>query len=227
MTANNLLKAISQAPLFNGLPEKQLYDIRKIAVQKQFAKGEMIFLDGDSSNGFYLVVSGMVKIFKLSSEGKEQILHFFGPGEPIGEVPVFSGRPFPANAEALNPCELIFIPRQDFVNLIRGNPSLSLNMLAVLSMRLREFTVQIESLSLKEVPARLAAYLLYLSAEQEENKTVSLSISKGQLASLLGTIPETLSRIFSRMTEQGLIEVRGRTIHLMDREGLETLSENG
>lgn len=222
-----LLEIISQAPLFSGLPEDQLRDIRKIAVKKDVNKGETIFFEGDACNGFYLVVSGKIKIFKLSLEGKEQILHFFGPGEPIGEVPVFSGQPFPANAEAVAKSHLTFFPRQAFVDLISDNPSLSLNMLAILSKRLRQFTVQIENLSLKEVPARLASYLTYLAEEQGETDAVTLTISKGQLASLLGTIPETLSRIFSKMTDQNLIQVNGRTIQLTDPTGLEELSENG
>ena len=87
-------------------------------------------------------------------------------------------------------------------------------------MRLRRFASQIESLSLKEVPARLASYLLYLSEEQNSPDKVELNISKGQLASLLGTIPETLSRIFARMSEDGLIEVQGRAILLLDRREL-------
>jgi len=102
-----------------------------------------------------------------------------------------------------------------------------MNMLAVLSKRLREFTVQVENLSLKEVPGRLAAYLVYLADEQQNKDNITLSISKGQLASLLGTIPETLSRIFSRMAELNLIEMDGRNIKLLDRSGLEKLAEHG
>lgn len=99
-------------------------------------------------------------------------------------------------------------------------------MLAVLSYRLRQFTVQVENLSLKEVPARLAAYLLRLH-EQQNKAWVTLPISKGQLASLLGTIPETLSRIFAKMTTMGLIAVERRNIHLVDPDGLEALALGG
>jgi len=94
-------------------------------------------------------------------------------------------------------------------------------------MRLREFTMQIEHLALKEVPGRIASYILYVSEEQESSNHIELEISKGQLASLLGTIPETLSRIFSKMSSQGLIEVEGRTIWLLDRQGLTDLAESG
>ena len=223
----NISEIISAVPLFEGLPDDQLHEIKKIAVSRQFVKGETIFSEGDPGDGFYVIAEGLVKIYKISSEGKEQILHIFGAGEPFGEVPVFTDQPFPANAEAIAKSRLLFFPRDAFVDLITGNPSLALNMLAVLSMRLRQFTVQIENLSLKEVPGRLASYLIYLAGEQDREDSVRLNISKNQLASLLGTIPETLSRIFSKMTDMKLIEVEGKNIKLLDRAGLITLAEHG
>ncbi|OQX28393.1 MAG: transcriptional regulator [Desulfobacteraceae bacterium IS3] len=215
---------ISNTLLFGGLPENQMREIEKIAVEKSFKKGEIIFSEGDEGHGFFVVIRGTVKIFKVSPEGKEQILHIFGPGEPFGEVPVFSGSSFPASAQAIADTSLLFFPRKDFVDLISANPSLALNMLAVLSLRLRQFTVQVEHLSLKEVPARLAAYLLGLSDKQKNPDAVTLHISKGHLASLLGTIPETLSRTFAKMAGQNLIEVKGRHIRLINREALEELA---
>ena len=222
-----ILHIIAEAPLFNGLAEDQLNQVRQIAVDKFYDKGKTIFLDGDDCNGFYIVADGEVKIYKVSFEGKEHILHIYGPGNPFGEVPVFSGRKFPASAQTLLKSHLLFFPRTAFVGLISSNPSLALNMLAVLSMRLRQFTVQIENLSLKEVPGRLASYLLYLTEEQERLDSVTLNISKGQLASLLGTIPETLSRIIGKMNKQHLIEVRGREIKILDFSGMENLAEYG
>ncbi len=211
---------IGASVLFGGLPEEQLEAVVKIGVVKKFGKGEAIFLEGDPGNGFYMVAAGKVKIFKMSFSGKEHILHIFGPGEPFGEVPVFHGKPFPANAEALVKSSLIFFSREQFVALVHAHPTIALNMLAVLSLRLRRFVDQIENLSLKEVPARLAGYLLYLLEEQGSEESVELEISKGQLASLLGTIPETLSRIFAKMSEEGLIDVDGKKIRILDRAAL-------
>jgi len=222
-----ILNIISNTPLFSGLTENQVQEISRITVHKHFQKGESIFLEGDEGDGFYIVIEGNVKIFKLSIEGKEHILHFFGPGEPIGEVPVFSGQRFPANAEAVEPTHLLFFQRTAFIDLIEKNPSLSLNMLAVLSKRLRDFSLKIENLSLKQVPARLASYLILLSAAQGTNDVIRLDISKGQLASLLGTIPETLSRILTKMDNLGYIKVNGRDITLLDKAGLEDLSLYG
>ena len=211
---------LANSLLFNGLPDQQLREMAAISIAKRYRRGESIFFEGDPGIGFYMVASGKVKIFKTSLEGKEQILHIFGPGEPFGEVPVFHGNPFPANAETLNEAQLLFFPRAEFVGLVSANPSLALNMLAMLALRLRRFTTQIENLSLKEVPGRLASYLLYLTEEQERSDRVVLDIPKGQLASLLGTSSETLSRIFAKMTEEGLIRVEGKTIDLLDIERL-------
>ncbi|MCD6297005.1 MAG: Crp/Fnr family transcriptional regulator [Deltaproteobacteria bacterium] len=222
-----LLDTISRVPSFSGLPESQLEELRDIAVDRHFNKGEIIFSDGEKGNGFFVVINGLVKIFKVSSEGKEQIFHIYGPGEPFGQVAVYAGLSYPASSQAISNCHVLFFPRAAFVDLITRIPSLAMNMLAVLSRRLREFTVQVENLSLKEVPGRLAAYLLYLADEEGKEEAVTLSISKGQLASLLGTIPETLSRIFARMTELNLIEMDGRNIKLLNLNGLEELAELG
>jgi CRP-like cAMP-binding protein len=218
---------IAAIPLFEGLPGEQLRDIAGIVEEQAFGKAGMIFSEGDEGAGFYVVASGRVKVFKLSPEGKEQILHIFGPGEPFGEVPVFAGQHFPASAEAMEESLLFFFPRASFVALIRKNPGLALNMLAVLSKRLRVFASLIEDLSLKEVPGRLAAYLLYLSDKERGSRELELTTTKAQLASLLGTIPETLSRILGKMSGQGLIESDGRKIRILDPEAMEDLAQSG
>ncbi|MCF8045208.1 MAG: Crp/Fnr family transcriptional regulator [Desulfarculaceae bacterium] len=185
----------------------------------------MIFSEGDPANGFYIVETGKVKIFKLSFEGKEQILHIYGPGNPFGEVPVFEGKSFPAYATAIKDSNLIFLERDRFVKVLSQTPSLAMTMLGMLSRKLREFTVQIENLSLKEVPARLASYILTLSEEQENGGKVTLPLSKAQLANLIGTTPETLSRMLKKLSDEGFISVQAREISILDAEGLSDYSE--
>lgn len=221
-----LIKQIASIHLFKDLPDEHLNDLAMIVADQVFRKGQLIFSEGDAASGFYVVISGRVKIFKLSMEGKEQILEIFGAGAPIGEVAVFEGKRFPANAESLEDSRLFFFPRNTFLKLIKENPSIALHMLAVLSGRLRRFAALIDDLSLKEVPARLAAYLLYLSETQNSTDNLSLDISKGQLSSLLGTIPETLSRILTKMSSTGLIRSEGlRGIQILDRESLQDLAD--
>ena len=218
------LDQIGAIPLFSGLAEAQLQELAMIVVDQVFRRGQTIFLEGEEGAGFYVVNTGKVKIFKLSPDGKEQILHIFGPGEPFAEVPVFAGQRFPANAEALEESRLFFFPLVGFLELIRRHPSLALNMLAVLSKRLRQLAALVEDLSLKEVPARLAAYLLYQSDRGAGTPEFELEIAKGQLASLLGTIPETLSRILAKLAKEGLIQSSGPRITIVNKLGLQELA---
>ncbi len=174
-----------------------------------------------------MVEKGKIKVFKLSFEGKEQILHIYGPGNAFGEVPVFEGKNFPASSMALEKSSIIFLPRNKFIDIITQTPGLGMNLLADLSRRLRAFTVQIENLSLKEVPARIAAYIITLAKEQENRNQVTLPISKAQLANLIGTTPETVSRMLKKMMEQPYIKVDTKTIFIEDYEGLIELSDSG
>jgi len=220
-----LTDQITAIPLFQGLSRGEYEDLAMIVVDQVIPRGQTIFEEGDEGSGFYVVLSGRVKIFKLSPDGKEQILHILTGGEPFGEVPVFAGEKFPAHAQAMEDSRVFFFPRPAFVDLVKKTPSLALNMLAVLSRRLRKFSSLIEDLSLKEVPGRLAAYLIYLAEGKKGKSEVILEISKNQLASLLGTIPETLSRILAKLTREGFIKPNGpRQIQLLDRKGLEELA---
>lgn len=220
-----MIDIIKEIPLFSQAPPDLQNDLASIAREQSYDKGEIIFSEGDLASGLYVVSSGRVKIFKLGPDGKEQILHIFEKGEPFGEVAVFKGWAFPAYAQAMERSKALIFPRQALIDLIKRNPDLALEMLAVLSFRLRKFTNLIEDLSLKEVPSRLAAYFLYLRDRNEGSVSLELDITKGQLASLLGTIPETLSRILAKMVKQELIDVDGKKVELLAVDRLEDLAD--
>ena len=218
---------LTQIPIFKGLSPKQIETLSNTLVEINFKRDHIIFSEGDEATGFYILISGRIKVFKISLEGKEQILHIFGPGDIFGEVPMFEGNHFPANAETIEKSRLLFFQRSSLIELIKKEPNLAMNMLAALSIRLRQLAHLIEDLSLKEVPGRLAAYLLYLSDRVERNSELKLDIPKGQLASLLGTIPETLSRIFNKTNRKGLIKIKGRKIRLLNKEALKEVAAGG
>lgn len=211
---------VRSIPLFQGLTDDALGMLEGILKEREFARGQSIFNEGSESTGFYIIIKGRVKVYKLSSEGKEQTLHIVGSKELLGAVSAFAGSPYPAYAEAIEKTRVLFFPRKEFLALIQKEPSVVMNMMAKLAMRLQHFTKMIEDLSLKEVPGRLAAHLLYLCGQKGCGNAVEIDISKGQLASLLGTIPETLSRILRRMSERGIIKVSGRKMMLLDKKAL-------
>lgn len=218
---------LKKSLLFSGLEDEHLEEVAAITVKKAFAKGESIFSEGDPALGFYLMAEGTVKLCKTSPEGKEKVLHFSHPGETFAEAAFFGDGKYPAEAKALEKGEALFFPKDGFLGLIERNPRFSLNLIVSMSLMLRRFARQIEELSFAEVPSRLAAYLVDVAerkATTYQGKTyVDLDMKKGELASHLGTVSETLSRTFRKLKEEGIMEVEGSRVTIYDMNRLRGL----
>ena len=220
----NRVRFLSNLPLFRGLSERELETLSGIAVERPYRRGETLFLEGEVALGFFVIFSGKIKIYRLSPEGRELVLHIAGPGDSFAEVPVFEGRHYPASAEAVEASRVLAFPREGLAAAIARDPSLAMNMLAALSGRLREFARKIEDLSLRDVPSRLSAYLLHLSEKAKGADELELDIKKGLLASLLGTKGESLSRILAKMNARGILAVQGKKIRILDRKKLKDIA---
>ena len=194
-----------------------------IARVRDSSRGELLFSDGEKAVGFFVVLDGKVKVYKLSPEGKERILHIIHPGGTFAEAAIFADGLYPAYAEPLQSSKLLFLPKEGFLNLLMDNGRISINMIAGLSKFLRQFANQIEDLTFKDVPSRLARYLMVLSEGVKES--LELPISKSQLASNLGTVSETLSRTLRKLSEDDLISVSGKKVEILDFDRLEELAE--
>jgi CRP/FNR family transcriptional regulator len=216
---------LEQTMLFNGLPNSQLVELAALANARSYDKEESLFHQGEPGSGFFIVQSGRIKVFKLSKDGREQILHIFGEFDHFAEVPALDGKPYPASATAIEAAKVLFFPRQPFLQLLEQQPDLTINLLKSFARHLRHFSNLVDNLTLREVPARLANYLLQLSQQANTAETVTLDLSKGQLAARLGTIPETLSRSFAKLKHQGLLNVKGMQIQLLDLERLRELAD--
>ncbi len=219
---------LKRCPLFAGLKEEDLRRIRSIASVRQVRKGEILFGEREEAKGFYVILSGKVKLYKISQEGKEQILHVVTAPDAFAEAALFSEGSYPAFAEALADSQLLFFPRRNFIRLIEESPQLSINMIVSLSHFLRKFASLIEELSLKEVSSRVAKYLIDLSLrsskEGKNPREVELDLNKSQLASKLGTISETLSRTLAKMKGKEIIDVKKNRIVILKRELLEEMA---
>jgi CRP/FNR family transcriptional regulator, dissimilatory nitrate respiration regulator len=214
--------SLTDIPLFAAMDVDHVRELALRARVVHLSRGEALFLEGDRADGFYVVRSGRLKVYKSSPAGREQILHLVEPGDTVGEVAMFAGQTFPATAEALGRSDAVFIPKRALLDMVTREPEVAMVFLTGLSRRLREFTSLIEALSLREVSGRLAAYLLYQSRNAPGlTAMVVLPMPKAELASLLGTVPETLSRAFQRLSTKGLVSVRGRTIHVKNRPALQ------
>lgn len=205
---------LRKTPIFQDVLDEQLQALANIAIPQTYKKGETLFWEGDAGTGFFIVKSGRIKVFKLANGGKEQILHIFGAEEHFAEVPAFDGGNFPASAAALENSEVVFIPRTAFLMVLQQHPTLAIAMLKTFARHLRRLAHLVDTLSFQEVPERLANYLLMLSDRQNNADIVELDLPKVQLAALLGTIPETLSRAFYKLSQEGIIEMNGTKIKL-------------
>ncbi len=224
-------KILRNSYLFSGVSDSDLEVLAQMAVGKAFARQDTVFWEGREAQGFYILVSGYVKLVKSSLDGKEYILRLVGPGESFAEAAVFSEAPYPATAMALEDCRTLFFPKAPFLRHLAASPTLARNMLATLSRLNLHLTRQLEDLSLKEVSARLARYLLERCQEThgriEAGLTFALPTTKTHLAAYLGTISETLSRTLSRLKGEGVIEVDKGKITIMDPTGLRSLARGG
>ncbi|MAT38802.1 MAG: Crp/Fnr family transcriptional regulator [Ectothiorhodospiraceae bacterium] len=218
----SILDTLRSVFLFESLEEDQLSRVAAIASRVQLQKGEMLFSEGDQARAFFALSSGVVKIFKLAPSGAEFTVHVHKSGDLVAEAAIFDLTVYPAYCQALEPAELLRIPRVDFVELIRADPELALRIMHSYSRRLRTFVMQVEDLSFSDVKARLANYLLRSARKSPDTGalTHTLHISKKELALQLGTSPETLSRTLRALKDEGIIEEQGKSIAVLAPERL-------
>jgi len=200
--------------LCKELNANELDAIVDIILIRTVSRKEVLFFQGDPATGFYTLLSGLVRVYKASPDGKEYTLHIIRPGQMFAEAAIFGSEVFPANSMALEESVVAFFPKDSFINLIAESPQISLKMISALSGFVHDFNQQIEDLSLKEISARLASYLLR-KAKDSGSEILVLETSKSELANSLGTISETLSRNFRKLSELGIIEIDGKNIAIL------------
>lgn len=216
-------RTLRSAALFARLTDEEMGALASRVTRRRFERGAFLFAEGDLCAGLFLVVSGKIRIFKLSSSGREQVLAVEGPGSSFAELPVFDGGNYPASASALETSEILFISRKDFQDFCREHPDVALKVIAVVGSRLRRLVAIIEELSFATVRQRLIALILRLAQTGKASKEgvrVELTKSHQDLAAELGTVRELISRNLSRLQAEGFLEVDGRKIIIKDLSGL-------
>lgn len=221
---NERATVMRKLPFFGSLEESALLKLSEISKLKKADKGLMIFRQGEPADGMYFLVDGSVKIFKLSPDGKEHILHMVKAGQGFAEAALFMPTGYPAYAETLAKSTILFLPKQAFIDLLAKEPMISIGIIASLSGYLRKFADRIEDLALKDVSARFARWVLNRS-EETGRDFWDLDITKGQLAGQLGTVSETMSRTLRRFKEAGWLQVSGKFMKIIDRAMLEKIAQ--
>jgi CRP-like cAMP-binding protein len=225
----NVVAALRNCRLFAELPAADLQRVAELAVVRRCAAGTLLFESGDAADRFYVVAAGRVKVFKLGAQGREQILHVVHPGESFAEAAIFSGGAFPASAATLEASTLLALPAAPFLALLRRDPELMLRLLGGLTLWLRRLVDLVEDLSLRDVQARLAGFLLREAAARSvdlrSGARIPLGTTKALLARRLGTVGETLSRTLLKLQREGAVRTVGRDVLVLDPRRLRALAE--
>ena len=222
-------KQIQDIALFQGLSDEVLEALSRRVLIGTYQPGEMIIAETDLVKAFFVVVSGQVKLSKTSMEGKEQTLYLLGPGEPFGLCTAFATHDFPAETVALKKSDILTIPGAAVEEIVMKEPALLLNILRVLSRRLKESMTLIESLALKEIPQRLASFLI-LTQVSEKRETAPQGLSCPSAIASCPRYSDPHPRPFPGHSEScrtiGVLEVQGKMITILNGKALErTLAE--
>ncbi|HEY3377118.1 MAG TPA: Crp/Fnr family transcriptional regulator [Armatimonadota bacterium] len=204
-------------PFFAGLDEQTYTELLAHGQLRHFAKDETLFHEGESGKGLFLVQSGVIKIYKLSESGREQIIELSRPGDSVAELPLFDHGPYPASAAALEPSAVLFIPKAAFAELLLQRPQLAQAVIIALAQRMRNLVHLIADLSLRQVRQRLARFLV---EEAGGRTTFPLTLTNDELASRLGSVRDVISRTLSALQADGLIRLHGRQVEILDADGL-------
>jgi CRP-like cAMP-binding protein len=225
------IAALRRTRLFEELDEDTLRVLAERAFERRFQKDEVLFVAGEEARGLYVIVEGAVRAFRVSLDGREQVIHVERAGATIAEVPVFDDGTYPSTAAAEEDTSVLFIDKRDVQHLCLEHPKITLAALKVLAGRLRHCAELVEALSLREVGQRLARFLLAEARRSgtpaETGININLTQTNQQIAARIGSVREVVSRAFTRLQHDGLIKVEGRRLIISDEAALEAFAGQG
>jgi len=206
---------LKKIPYFAGVGEDVIASLRRFIFEKRAARGELLLSEGDKADVLFFVAEGVVKVFKTSPDGKEQILRIIRPGESFNDVPVLDGGSSLVSAAAMGPVVLYTIKKSDLESIVRERPQIALNVIRVLSQRVRELIDLVEDLSFRHVTGRVAKMLLEYAQDGQKPR-----LTQQEMAAMIGTAREMVGRSLKSLESDGAIRMERNRIIITDRKAL-------
>ena len=229
ISENCVLCKMRHSGYFCEMPPASLEELDKVKYASAYPQGAVLFVEGQAPRGVYMICSGRVKLSATSRDGKTLILRIAEPGEVLGLHATVSGKPYELTAEALQPCQLDFIRRDDFLCLLQHHADACLNAAQHLSKNCQSAYEMIRSLGLSHsVSEKLARLLLEWSSDGDETKEgirIKVSLTHEEIAQLIGTSRETVTRVLGEFRQKKLAQLRGSTLLILDKPALERMVE--
>ncbi|NLU36102.1 MAG: Crp/Fnr family transcriptional regulator [Clostridiales bacterium] len=218
------LKFLRKIPYFSNIDDHELQAIADIMIERSYDKGRVLFMEGEFGEAVHFVIEGRVKIYKTSENGKEHILYIAGPGDIFAEVILFNEVNYPATAEVMEKSRIGKIRNEDLEQVLKAHPSMAVAIIKVLNKRLIDAQQRVKSLALDNTHGRTARMLMKLAMEHgvktEKGVELELSISRQELANMVGTTRETVTRVLMAFKKYNLIEIERNTIRIPQPEKL-------
>lgn len=222
------IETLQKTRLFGGLHPDELVPLLKKCREFLFESGELVFSAGDPSTGLFVVITGRTRALRHGSDGREQIIHEDGPAATFPEVAVFDDGPYPSSVVAIEESKLLFLPKEEVRRFCLDHPQVALAALRLLSTRLRRTTRMVEGLALRSVTQRIGEYLMSQADEQivtgKPPPEFTLVHSNQEIADLVGTVREVVSRSFAKLQHYGWIDKTGRRVRILNRAALDGYS---
>ena len=215
--------SLLRSRIFGGLAAAEIAEISSFSTVRNLAKGDYLFREGEPCEGFFVVQRGVISVHRVSAAGKVQIVHVFYCGDSLAEAALTSKEGYPATARALTSSAVIFIPKTQFLALLRKRPELALRMIASMGAHLRQMVALLDDLTLKDAQARCIHWILRHCPDSTERTPIEIRLEhpKRVVAAELNITSETLSRILARLRDKQLIQMTGKTILVLNRRKLE------
>jgi CRP/FNR family transcriptional regulator len=214
--------------IFSVLNKEQLAKLLSMITHRKYSRGQVIFFEGDMSDRLYIINRGKAKIYTYTKEGKEQILYLVSEGDFIGDLSLLKKDKYEFNAEALEETNVCMLSKDDFDRVIRENPGITLNILEYVHDRIQRLERLIQTLSTKDVEARIAGLLISFAKEfshdDKDGLIIELPINREEMANYIGVTRETISRKLASLQDENIIELVGnKKIIIKDMELLEEM----
>ncbi|GAB6110356.1 Crp/Fnr family transcriptional regulator [Desulfomicrobium salsuginis] len=216
-----IVQAMAGMGLFEGLSERELSQLSRGAGWRTYGPGEFVFHQGEDADSFHVLYAGVLKLFRSTAEGREQTVYLAEDGEPFCLCTLYGARSLPVSALTMAPCRVLVFAWERMEEQLRSSPRVLLNIVRILNTRLMHSYQMIEDLGLRSIHQRVASFLVHSARVRGQDAArVTLSVSRQEVAKILGTTPETVSRVLARLCNDGLIEARGREISILDLPAL-------
>lgn len=217
---------LKKIPAFTTLNEEDLQKIWDMTIERKMKKGTLIFMEGDPGEAFYFIKSGKVKVFQTALDGRELILTILGAGDVFAEVTLFNNIPYPASAEVIEDASIGMIRNEDLERLVGSNAEIGLRIIKVLNRKLFDSQQKVREMALGDTFMRIARILLRLAQEHgvetEGGIELKLNLSRQELANMIGTARETVSRVLSEFKKEGAIAIHGKKLLIKDKKKLQS-----